>query len=81
MARIEETIEVNVPVSTAYNPAPVLPLLAQPCLLLGRAAHPRPAAGRSLRGYAPPRTSGEQRLRLSTRDRGARQTLSGSEQT
>src|SRR5581483_11192006 len=37
---------------------PILPLLAQPDLLLGRAAHPEPAAGRSLRRYAPPGSPG-----------------------
>src|SRR5262249_55286367 len=37
---------------------PVLAVLAQPSLLLGRAAHPEPAAGRSLRRHAPPRSSG-----------------------
>src|SRR6266511_883146 len=36
------------------RPAAVLPLLAQPSLLVGRAAHPEPAAGQSLRRYAPP---------------------------
>src|SRR5439155_819346 len=36
------------------RPTAVLALLAQPCLLLGRAAHPEPAAGQSLRRYAPP---------------------------
>src|SRR4029453_11104428 len=35
-------------------PAPILPLLAQPRFLLGRAAHPEPAAGQSLRRYPPP---------------------------
>ena len=34
------------------RPAPVLPLLAQPRLLLRRAAHAEPGAGRSLRGSA-----------------------------
>ena len=41
------------------RPAPILPLLAQPRLLLGRAAHPEPAAGQSLRRYAPPGLPGE----------------------
>src|SRR4051794_27656087 len=41
------------------RPAPVLPLLAQPSSSRGRAAHPEPAAGRSLRRYAPPGSSGE----------------------
>src|SRR3954471_2394833 len=36
------------------RPAPVLALLAQPHLLVGRAAHAEPAAGQSLRRYAPP---------------------------
>src|SRR6266542_1830803 len=36
------------------RPTPVLALLAQPHLLVGRAAHPEPAAGQSLRRYAPP---------------------------
>src|SRR5262249_38051607 len=40
------------------RPTAVLPLLAQPCLLLGRAAHPEPTAGQSLRRYAPPRLPG-----------------------
>src|SRR5207244_1743222 len=40
------------------RPRPVLPLLAQPRLLVGRAAHAEPGAGRSLRGSAPPRPSG-----------------------
>ncbi len=34
------------------------PLLAQPRLLVGRAAHAEPDAGQSLRRYAPPRPSG-----------------------
>src|SRR5262249_32832234 len=33
---------------------PVLALLAQPLSPFGRAAHPEPAAGQSLRRYAPP---------------------------
>jgi hypothetical protein len=53
------------------RPAPVLPLLAQPRLLLGRAAHPEPAAGQSLRRYPPPNCSALQPSYLSTRDRGA----------
>jgi hypothetical protein len=36
------------------RPAPVLALLAQPRLLVGRAAHAEPAAGQSLRRDAPP---------------------------
>src|SRR5580765_9006123 len=36
------------------RPAPVLALLAQPHLLVGRAAHAEPDAGQSLRRYAPP---------------------------
>src|SRR5207302_11015284 len=36
------------------RPTAVLALLAQPRLLVGRAAHPEPAAGQSLRRYAPP---------------------------
>jgi hypothetical protein len=40
------------------RPAPVLALLAQPSLLVGRAAHAEPAAGQSLRRYAPPRLPG-----------------------
>jgi hypothetical protein len=54
------------------RPAPVLPLLAHPDLLSGQAANPEPPAGQSPRGYAPPRPSGEQTLRPSTPDRGAR---------
>src|SRR5207247_2388559 len=40
------------------RPTAVLALLAQPRLLVGRAAHPELDAGRSLRGYAAPRPSG-----------------------
>src|SRR6266516_2815136 len=40
------------------RPTAVLALLAQPCLLAGRAAHPEPAAGQSLRRYAPPGSPG-----------------------
>jgi hypothetical protein len=40
------------------RPAPVLALLAQPHLLVGRAAHAEPAAGRYLRRYAPRGLSG-----------------------
>src|SRR5439155_20254589 len=36
------------------RPTAVLALLAQPRLLVGRAAHPEPDAGQSLRRYAPP---------------------------
>jgi hypothetical protein len=40
------------------RPLPILALLAQPRLLVGRAAHAERGAGRSLRGSAPPRPSG-----------------------
>src|SRR6266540_2335960 len=40
------------------RPRPLPPLLAQPRLLVGRAAHAEPGTGRSLRGSAPPRPSG-----------------------
>src|SRR5439155_9008508 len=36
------------------RPPPALPLLAPPTLLLGRASHPEPDPGQSLRRYAPP---------------------------
>src|SRR6266508_1656811 len=40
------------------RPAPVLLPLAQPLSPFGRAAHAEPAAGRSLRRYAPPGSPG-----------------------
>ena len=56
------------------RPAPVLPLLAQPSLLLGRAAHPEPAAGQSLRRYAPPGLPGEPKASGCQRATGERGT-------
>jgi len=53
------------------SPAPILALLAQPRSPFGRAAHAEPAAGRSLRGSAPSRPSGNHVSYPSTLDRGA----------
>jgi hypothetical protein len=55
------------------RPAPIRALLAQPRLLLGRAAHPEPGPGQPLRGSAPPRPSGEPKpssCQHATRERG-----------
>ena len=41
------------------RPLPIPALLAQPRLLVGRAAHPESRPGQPLRGFAPPRLSGE----------------------
>src|SRR6266511_2016031 len=62
------------------RPRPVLPLLAQPRLLVGRAAHAEPGTGRSLRGSAPPRPSRHSNsttCQRGTGERGNKMALSG----